>query len=79
MKNTTMHKCYYLVQPTNMQQKLNIELFCKFGRVKVTVPLPPRLLYKGVSCSRGGGGSTLPVPSQGFLAPKEGRKLEVAT
>ena len=53
MKNTAMHKCYYLVQPTNMREKLNIELFCKFGKVKVTVPSPPRLLYKGVSCTGG--------------------------
>ena len=57
MKNTAMHKCY-LVQPTNMRQKLNIELFCKFGKVKVTVPSPLRLLYKGVSCSKGGGGGS---------------------
>ena len=45
MKNTAMHKCYYLVQPTNMQEKLNIELFCKFGKVKVTVPSPPPPAY----------------------------------
>ena len=55
-----MHKCYYLVQPTNMLQKLNIELLCKFGKVKVTVPSSPRLLYKGVS-SRGGGEGTHPT------------------
>ena len=55
MKNTAMHKCYYLVQPTNMREKLDIELFCKYGKLKVTVPSPPppRLLYKGVSCSTG--------------------------
>ena len=56
---TAMHKCYYLVQPTDMREKLNIELFCKFGKVKVTVPSPPpppsHLLYKGGSCTRGGG------------------------
>ena len=36
-----LSSCYYLVQPTNMREKLNIELFCKFGKVKVTVPSPP--------------------------------------
>ena len=54
MKKTAMHKCYYLVQPTNMRQKLNIELFCKFGKVKATLPSPPHLLYKGVSRRREG-------------------------
>ena len=62
MKNTTMHKCYYLAQ-TNMGEKLNIELFCKFGKVKVMVPSPPRLLYKGVSCTGGGVGKE----RQGYL------------
>ena len=55
MKNTAMHKCYSLVQPTNTREKLNIELFCKFGKVKVTVSSPPRLLCKGFFCTRGGG------------------------
>ena len=66
MKNTAMHKCYYRVQPTNRQEKLNIELFCKFGmKVKVTAPPPPRLLCKGVSCTRGWGYSSV---SYEFLA-----------
>ena len=56
MKNTAMHNCSYLVQPTNTQEKLNIELFCKFGRVKVTVPSPPCLLgllgLLGPECAR---------------------------
>ena len=61
MKNTAMHKCHYLVQPTNTREKLIIELVCKFGKVKVTVPSPPppRLLCKGVSCTGGGGGYTI--------------------
>ena len=58
MKNTAMHKCYYLVQPTNMRQKLNIELFCKFGKVKVTVPSPPPppAYYTRAFLIQGGGG-----------------------
>ena len=57
MKNTAMHKCYYLVQPTNMRQKLNIELSCKFRKVKVTVPSPPPpLTIQGRFLFKGGGG-----------------------
>ena len=57
MKNTAIHKCYYLVQPTNMREKLNIELFCKFGKVKVTVPSPPLLTIQGRFLFKGGGGT----------------------
>ena len=38
-----------------LREKLNIDFFCKFGKVKVTVPSPPPpcLLCKGVSCTGG--------------------------
>jgi hypothetical protein len=54
----TVHKCYYLVQPTNTREKLNIELFCKFGKVKVTVPSPPPhpAYYARAFLVQGGGG-----------------------
>ena len=55
MKNTAMHKCYYLVQPTDMREKLNMELFCKFGKAKVTVPSPPWLTIQGRFLFKGGG------------------------
>ena len=56
MKNTAMHKCYYLVQPTDMQEKLNMERFCKFRKVKVTVPShpPPPAYYTRVFLVQGG-------------------------
>ena len=60
MKNRAMHKCYYLVQPTDMQEKLNMELFCKFRKVKVTVPSPPPppAYYTRAFLVQGGGGRT---------------------
>jgi hypothetical protein len=61
MKNTAMHKCYYLVQPTNTRKKLNIEFFCKFGRVKVTAP---QLTMQGRFFVQGGGGYSYPVVSE---------------
>ena len=53
-----------LVQPTDMREKLNMELFCKFGKVKVTVPSPPPpLTIQGCSLfkRRGGGGASCAV------------------
>ena len=54
-----LSSCYYLVEPTNMREKLNIELFCTFGKVKVTVPSPPpppALTVQGRFLFKGGGG-----------------------
>ena len=35
------------VQPANMQENLNIQPSKKFGKRKVMIPPPPRLLFKG--------------------------------
>ena len=60
MKNTAMQKCYYVVQPTNTREKLNIKLFCKFGKVKVTAPSSPPAYYaRAFLVQRGGGWSKL--------------------
>ena len=62
MKNTAMPKCYYLVQPTDMEEKLNMELFCKFWKAKVTVPSPPPpAYYTRAFLVQGGGGYRLRI------------------
>ena len=58
-----MHQQYYLVQPANAQEKLNIQPSQEIWKTESDCPPPPHSLFKGgYYLGRGGGGNEDRMP-----------------